>query len=150
MKMKFKKLLVLFAFFVSTLGFAQRPENREGSEKIKAMKVGMITQELQLTEQQAEKFWPVYNTYSKEKFELNRKIRYLSRTSANKELANDELLKNQEEILVLKHKEIDIDKKYREGFLKIISAQQYAKLIDTENKFNRMLLEKLRERREKN
>ncbi|TAL60732.1 MAG: hypothetical protein EPN88_15515, partial [Bacteroidetes bacterium] len=36
-------------------------------EKLNAFKIGFFTKKLNLTSQEAEKFWPVYNEYQKQK-----------------------------------------------------------------------------------
>ncbi len=145
-----KYFFILYVLFISAFTVkGQRTEDRQGSERIRAMKVGMITQELKLNENQAEKFWPIYNSFSDEKLAIHRSIRNLSNRNANQAASNDELLKKQEEILEFKQDELNLEKRYRDNFLKVISAQQYTKLLETERKFNQMLLEKLKERRDK-
>jgi Spy/CpxP family protein refolding chaperone len=131
--------------FIAT---AQRPQGGGQSDKIRAMKVGVITQELNLSESQAEKFWPIYNNYSDERNEIFKEIRHLSKSGTHAD--SEEAIKKQDEILELRQKEITLTKKYRDSFLKVISAQQYAKLMDSERRFNQMLIEKLKERRQNN
>lgn len=151
MKFEMKYFFILYVLFISAFTVkGQRTEDRQGGERIRAMKVGMITHELKLNENQAEKFWPIYNSFYDEKLAIHRSIRNLSNRNANKAVSNDELLKKQEEILEFKQDELNLEKRYRDNFLKVISAQQYTKLLETERKFNQMLLEKLKERREKN
>ncbi|RMB61084.1 sensor of ECF-type sigma factor [Dokdonia sinensis] len=52
------KMLILAVFITASLA-AQ--EDRK--EKIKALKVAHISQELELTPKQAQEFWPIYNVY---------------------------------------------------------------------------------------
>ena len=72
--------LALAGLFVtsSLLSFAQREghghQMGENKEKLKAHKIAYITERLQLTPAEAEKFWPVYN-------ELEAKCRLLKRNS---------------------------------------------------------------------
>ncbi len=151
-KMIFEMKYFFIVYMVFVCAFTvkgQRIEDRQGGERIRAMKVGMITQELKLNENQAEKFWPIYNSFSEEKLEIHKSIRSLSNRNNNKAASNDQLLQKQEEILDLKQDELNLEKRYRDNFLKVISAQQYTKLLETERRFNQMLLEKLKERREK-
>ncbi len=60
------KKLVLLLFILSSVVYAQRP-NREGQgpnhDKIKAFKTAHITEQLDLSSAEAEKFWPVYNAF---------------------------------------------------------------------------------------
>jgi Spy/CpxP family protein refolding chaperone len=53
---------VLMATFFTTPIFAQGPpaDGGDKGEKIEALRIAFITQELQLTPQEAQKFWPVY------------------------------------------------------------------------------------------
>lgn len=68
-----KTTIIPFLFFVilSFSGFAQG----ERSHKIKAMKTAFITQELNLTPSEAEKFWPVYNKFDNQLRDLKRRER---------------------------------------------------------------------------
>ena len=57
-------LCIVFAFGIKTNGQPQ--------EKVEALKVGFITQRLDLTTEEAKVFWPVYNKYSDELKKLRR------------------------------------------------------------------------------
>ncbi len=141
-----KNNLILFFCFtiISSFAFGQN----HNQEKIKAVKIGLITDELDLSEAQAEKFWPIYNTFSEKKKEILQQIR--KRNKASEEMSDKEILANQDEILKLKQKELDLEKDYRDDFLKVISVKQYNDMQQAEKKFNQMLLNKLKERKEKN
>ena len=62
------KTLIAFLCIVSMTasGFAQ---GRHG-ERIRAFKTGYLTQELDLSPAEAEKFWPIYNEFESKSFEL--------------------------------------------------------------------------------
>ena len=142
-----KNIFLYILLTTSSLAFAQRPGgNPPGGERIRAMKVGMITNELKLTESQAEKFWPIYNNYSDEKNEIHHQIRRLTKRP-DENLSNSEIIKRQDKILELQQEELNVTKKYRDNFLRVISAQQYSSLMAAERKFNQMLLDQLKERR---
>lgn len=145
--MKFKiTLSIILGVFLSLSSLAQGQHG--GNERLRAMKVGMITQDINLSESQAEKFWPVYNNFEDERSQIFRKIRQLSRKDET--LTSEDLVKRQDQIMALRQQELDLTKSYKESFLKVISIQQYAKLMDTERRFNQMLLEKLKERKGRN
>lgn len=57
-----KKLLPIILLLVS-LNITAQHKNRE---RIKALKVSFITEKLDLTEKEAQKFWPVYNAHEEE------------------------------------------------------------------------------------
>ncbi|WP_162628125.1 hypothetical protein [Arcticibacterium luteifluviistationis] len=147
--MRTKLLLSTFFLFLSVISFAQKPSGRSGGnmERIKAMKVGLITEKLQLTEEQAKTFWPTYNKFEGEKRQLSRTLREKMKLNAERELTEKEEIKRQDEVFALKAKEVDLAKKYRPEFLQSISAKQYSDLVLAEREFNQMLLRELHERR---
>src|SRR5690606_25598231 len=53
--------------------FAQ--DSRGRSEQIEAIKVAFITNKLDLTSKEAQRFWPIYNSYQKEWMELMKERR---------------------------------------------------------------------------
>ncbi len=81
--MNVRKLLPLLFLFVSFSFYAQGESMKEKREKIKALKVAFFTTELDFTTNEAEKFWPLYNTFDDKQFELrHQKMRaYMKRMS---------------------------------------------------------------------
>ena len=68
-----KGLLGIILFLnMSTELIAQ--ERREHYQRIEAIKVAFITKKLDLTTEEAQKFWPVYNNYQKELMVLMRNL----------------------------------------------------------------------------
>lgn len=144
-------MLTIFA----TLGFiaisiAQPgPKHEQKKEKVEAMKIGFITQQMDLTPEEAQKFWPVYNQMSNE-IEALRKERKLSRENAKEtfetmsdtdieKLINDEMASRQ--------KELDIHKKYVAQFKTVLSIKKVAQFYKAEEGFKRRLLEKIQEKK---
>ncbi|WP_298551063.1 sensor of ECF-type sigma factor [uncultured Algibacter sp.] len=76
-----KKLLPLLLLLVS-LNISGQQNKRE---RIKALKVSFITEKLDLTTQEAQKFWPVYNAHEKEMFA----IRFKEMRDIRKEIKNN-------------------------------------------------------------
>lgn len=146
--MKFNILSVFIALLLSFSTMAQRPDgSRPNMEKLKAMKVGVITEKLELTESQAKGFWPIYNQFDDERQDLNRAMRSKMRDSRDEESTEKSELARQDEIFELREKELALAKRYRPEFLRVISAKQYSDLVLAEREFNQMLLRELRERR---
>ncbi|MEE3999317.1 hypothetical protein V1T75_03115 [Tenacibaculum sp. FZY0031] len=70
-----KHLLILFIAFISF--FSVQAQTRKGNyEKVKAFKVAFLSEKLNLTEEEANKFWPLYNVYDKKMIELYKAERY--------------------------------------------------------------------------
>jgi Spy/CpxP family protein refolding chaperone len=139
------KQLIIIILAIPMFSFSQ---NRQGSrgerfEKIQTAKIGLITENLNLTTEQAPQFWSVYNEYQGKKFDLRRSIKNtLDETNGT---TDDKILASQRQALAIRKKEIELDEEYMAKLLKIITPKQYAELKRTEQSFNRKLLEKLRE-----
>jgi len=141
-------LVLLFLSLVSLQSSAQRGAARQNIERVQAAKVAYITERVSLTADQAERFWPVYRRYQEELRAVRRAAAAERRaraggatlTEAQSREAIEESLDAQEDQLALK-------RKYKDEFLRVISAQQLVQLYGAEQDFNRLLLQRLREQR---
>ena len=153
-----KRILLLsltFLFLSIDIGAQNRPPQFKNREKIRALKTAFITNELDLTAKEAEKFWPIYNAYDKkvttlrfEKMhELRNKIRVQNGLDNLKEKEAksflDSFLQIERDILTAK---TNLNKQ----LLKVISAKKILKLYKAEDDFNRRLLDRLRNRQQQN
>jgi len=149
--MKHIKHIILFSFlFISTLVVGQ--ERRESLEKIKALKTAYITEELDLTPAEAQKFWPIYNLHNdklhalKENYKKNMRgklkeigsVDNLSEADAKKlvefKISNEKEI-HKEEYLVIKE------------LSEVISQKKIVKLQIAEYEFRKKLIGKLRGKR---
>ncbi len=128
---------------VLTVHVASAQNNPNGREKIESAKIGMITNRLNLTTDQAPQFWAVYNEYNAKKQELNRRVRQLNNEPSRNNLTDNQLRDGLREVNATKQKLADLDKDYMDRFLKVISPAQLAELYKTEQMFNKMLLNRL-------
>ena len=136
-----KKLLIITLLAICLTSGAQAQDSG-GREKIEAAKIAMITNRLNLTTDQAQVFWPVYNEYNNRKHELTRKMRQLNNESLRPN--NDNVVDDLKEYNGIKQKLADLDDEYLNKFLKVISPNQLAELYKTEQMFNKMLLNRLK------
>jgi Spy/CpxP family protein refolding chaperone len=118
----------------------------EIDERIRALQVGLLTQEMELTAAQAEKFFPLYQTYQNEKMELKKGIKALHKQVMREtdEAKADELM---QKTFLLKEKELELEKRYYQQFKKVIAVKQIAKMHRAERKLKRLLLERMAENR---
>mgnify|MGYP000698456460 CR=1 FL=1 len=75
---------IVFIISFSILSFSQG--NRD---KIKTLKIAFITEKLDLSEKEAQQFWPVYNTFEEENYKL-RKQSFEGRKNINFETLKEE------------------------------------------------------------
>lgn len=126
-----------------------RKENREArKEKIQAQKVAFITNELQLTTQEAEKFWPVYNEFRSKLQTINKAKKDAEKTATKDGI--DQLTDKQAEDLInsqikSEQQALDLKKDYAQKFIAVIGAKKTVQLYRAEKKFNAELLKMLKD-----
>lgn len=143
-----KKITIFFLLFISIFGVqAQDGKNKEQHrERIKAMKVAYITQEMNMDAQLAQKFWPIYNKYECRKMDLHRREHEeLKNIETLSELEAEKMLTEYQEI---EKEEYEIKKSLFSDLKKIISAKEIIQLHKLESDFNKKLLQEYRERKE--
>lgn len=70
-----RKIYTLLLLFVTVLTFGQDMEDR--IERIKALRVAYISQKLNLTTEEAQRFWPVFNQFDDKMDGLHKQKRQL-------------------------------------------------------------------------
>ena len=147
--MKTKFIFPIIFLLVSSLSFSQ--DHREKREKVKALKVAYITEQLELTSDEAQKFWPIYNTFEDKQSELrHEKMRaILDRFQPGNV---DKLSEKEASALLIQMEKIEEDlfnlkKKFIKDLQGVISAKKIIKLKKAEEDFNRELLKQMREKR---
>lgn len=122
---------------------AQDPKVRD---KIQAARVAYITDQLALTPEEAEKFWPVYREFSEKKKEIRQQLKQSKRNpDPNKTTEeNEKAIVDQQ--LDAKQKELNLEKDYSGRLLKVISAQKLRTLPEAERRFRQMILDQIQRR----
>jgi hypothetical protein len=87
------KKLIVFLFVIISLPCTNLSAQNNNLEKLNDYKIGFFTRKLNLTSQEAEKFWPIYNDYQKqrnviqiEKLKINRNFNQNESTLSDKQL----------------------------------------------------------------
>ncbi|KGL63994.1 hypothetical protein [Polaribacter sp. Hel1_85] len=127
-------------------------QGRKGKEKIKALKIAYLTEQLNLTSTEAEKFWPIYNAYDKKQHALRNSIRTEIKNSIKeKEDINSISEKEAERLISLKlsnDKQIyESQQKFISSIKKIISHKKILQLQIAEMSFGRKLMSKYRHKK---
>ncbi|OJV19780.1 MAG: hypothetical protein BGO21_22025 [Dyadobacter sp. 50-39] len=113
-------------------------------QKLSDIKISIISNRLNLSPEQSIRFWPVYNEYSAKRRGIHKEIRQIINYKKSPEVSD---VKSSEDIIrvhQLKQNELDLDKKYQQRFLDIISANQLGELYMAETEYSKMLLERLK------
>jgi len=141
-------LITFICFAFTVVAVAQPPHERskQSREEIESMRIAFITKRLNLTPEDSQKFWPVYNQNEKELRELrmsHRKSVKKLRSEAE-ELSDQELEKLVDGEVAFRQNELDVMKKYHQQYKEVISVRQMAALYKANQDFKRELLRKLK------
>ena len=141
-------LIILFILtgFCSGLNAQGCGDNCKKKEQIKAQKVAFITDKLQLTVEEAQQFWPVYNELDKKSEDIDNQIRTIAQNyKKNKEtLSNTELETMSDKIVELQVSSAKLDAEYYQKFKKVLPIRKIMELNQAEREFKHELLQKLK------
>ncbi len=137
MKPFFTTLLIIF-FSLGALA--------QGTDKsrVQAIKTSFIADRLKLTPTQAEQFWPMYNRCQAERKTLKQSY---GGPSARAGQDPEDAMRFLDDNMEYKQRDLGIQKRCNEDYLKVLSPQQTAALVEAERDFRKMLLDELRERK---
>ena len=139
-------LMSLFSLGFIITAFSQGPPRRmngEGGDRVKAMRVAYITNILELSPEESEKFWPIFN-------EMERKMRDVRKDARNNRIEPDSDAAARQAILDqldMEQQRLDLEKEYLEKLNTVISYTKLYRLKKAEKDFKRELLKRSRERR---
>lgn len=144
--------LALFAGFA----FAQNPQRGQGNrhgrggegwrERVRAEKVAFLTEQIDLTESEAQVFWPIYNQLQneqRESFEAVRKAYEAMEKGVNEGKTGKEMEKLVEAYVDAKDKNEGIETKYLNKLMKALPAEKVARYYVAEEKFRHQQIGRL-------
>lgn len=146
--MNLKKILPLLLLF--TCSFYAQEKTDDKKEQIKALKVAFLTTELDLSSQESEKFWPLYNAYDNKQFEIRHKKMKTFKGKMHGD-ALDKISEKDAAILLSQIESTDeelflLRKKFTKNIRSILPASKILKLKKAEDNFNRKLLQQYGDR----
>lgn len=124
------------------LAAQQRAGNAQ--ERVRAMKVAFITERMQLTPDEAEKFWPLQNEYEAEQRKIREKYRPDRELSALSDAEVERLLFG---MLEMEEELLKLRRDYIAKFRRVVSVRKVAIYFRAEMDFNRRLLQTLQNKR---
>ncbi len=124
-------LSILFLFAISLAVYSQDDDNKPDGSRLEALKIAYLTKKLNLTPDEAKRFWPIYNSYATEIRE-----------------AKMEQRKNKSSEIDTEDKILRIRKKYNSEFSNAISADKVNTFFRSEKDFGNYVQKELMERRQ--
>ncbi len=124
---------LLFPAYMCTLSAQTRKMNMADYEK---RKMEYVRKEAELTQAEANKYFPLNNELTKKKFELHKKHRdKVQRIKDNSNISDEEYRKLLEDDVDLKLKEASLDKEYAAKFEKVLAPEKLYKAQQAERSF---------------
>ncbi len=99
------------------------------AQKIEALYVAFITKEMNLTPEEAQKFWPVHTQYAAE-------LKAIQRETANDELAKQQAILN-------------VKKKYQASFIKILGNDRCNNFYKKDGEFRKKMMDRIKQIKQK-
>lgn len=136
--------LLLMGVFLTSSQAQVDPEQREA--RLAAFRAEVFTRVLNLTPEEAQQFWPVYNEYTDRREQIQQDLK------ANKQLDQMSDAEVEEQIrrhFDMKQRELELEKDAYQKLRKVLPIRKVAKLPAAEREFRESLVKKLQEARER-
>jgi hypothetical protein len=149
-KSYFNDLKICSLFIVLILssfsGMAQRQFDPQTMELIKTKKIAFLTEQIGLTSQEAERFWPIYNELDKQRLLIMEKKRDLEHSceTSNPALTESDYRRLAVELASAHSKEGKLIEEYNLKLLNILPAEKVVKLYLAEGRFRATLMQEFR------
>lgn len=125
-----KKIILLFLLYVGIAFSANAQDEQRDAGRLQAYKIAFLTKKLNLSPEEAQRFWPIYNKYEGEM----RAARLENRQNKTTEIATEEKI-------------LGIRKKYNDEFTKALSTEKVNTFFRSEREFGNIVQKEIMERR---
>ena len=147
------KHILFFSALLIFVQFTQAQDKKHSpfdEEEIQAEKIAFLTDKLDLTVKQAQKFWPVYNEFE-EQFDSLQRVKHHKISPRHKngsDLSKHEM-KSACNDFINAHTEIaKVRREYHKQFVEILPIQKVYNLYKAESEFKKVLFKKIRRRKD--
>ena len=146
--MKTRTLINIIVLALLLPNFAKAQEKKqqyqEKKKEINIKKIAFFTEKLELTEEEDQVFWPVYNDFQDKKENCMRENRGKKAPVNYDELSDKELNDLADAEINKGTKMLELRKEYNEKFKKVLPIKKVVRLYEVEREFKKVLLKDLR------
>ncbi|TDS11035.1 hypothetical protein [Sphingobacterium paludis] len=121
-----------------------QPRDSKRFEAIENEKIAYITKELNLSQAEAQRFFPIYNQYNKEMWTL--KSEKTSVSSSAPRGASSLNGSGKRDVLSYDAKELEVKREYRKRFSEVIGSSRALEFFEIEQNFRELLYKELQRR----
>ena len=145
----FRIFAAVAAFVIISMSYAMaQPPKQNWHDKMMSEKIGYLTAQLELTPEEAQVFWPVYNQIAEKNKELNKAVgeSYKALIVALREgtASDKEIDKLLDKYLAAKQAQKENGKSDVAQYRKVLSSQKVAKLYVAEENYRRHQINRMR------
>lgn len=140
-------VLLIMLMFPVIRSAAQNPN----LEKLNAYKIGFFTRRLNLTSQEAEKFWPVYNDYQKQKNIIQQeKVTLIRNFNQNEStLSDNQLAEIGDKLIAYIVQESSLAVTFHKELKEVLPPAKVIRFYQVENQYKAQLLNELQGRQQR-
>lgn len=146
--MKKTIIFLLSAITLSIFSFSLLAQNRKMNvEDFEKRKQAYVKEKAALTDEEAQRYFPLNSELNQKKFELNRQHRQKLEKARknNQKISDEEYRQIIENDVDLKVKEAELEKEYSDKFDKVLSPEKLFKAQQAEKKFIQQEVARFRE-----
>ncbi len=141
---------ILIAFLLSANVISQNRNPEKRKDKIQAFKVAFMTRKMDLTPEESQKFWPVYNEYEKKLLQIEKEAALLRMMDARKlaTMSDKEVEEALKSMMDNQQNTFNLRKKLHEDLKKVLPIRKVALYYLAERDFKKELVKMAIEKRE--
>jgi len=138
------KILSILLLFIAVNLHAQRINK----DKLKALKIAHITDKLDLTEKEAQAFWPIYNANEDEKHKIRKKsdIKPILKGKKSEDLTETEAKMFIDNVIKMEEEHVKLQKNYYKKLQEVLTAKKIMKLMQADKSFRQKMIREFKER----
>jgi len=138
--------ILLLSVILVTCVAAQQRSDQQNDDHIRSLRIAHITDRLQLTPEESEKFWPIYNEYKTKSDQRRSKYYEYRNVEAKSDQEADELI---DKMLALDQKRMKAKANLFEDLRTAISPLKIIKLSKAEHEFKKEILKRIKQHEDK-
>jgi hypothetical protein len=143
----FTTFILVLSFVISGLHSNAQESNKASKEQqIKSQKIAFFTDKIGLTPEEAEKFWPIYNSYwgKKNNIIANRKETMTQFAKNSENMSEKEMFQYADSYINYEMQLAELLDEYHDKFKEILPIQKVMKIYLADYEFKAYLLKKIR------
>lgn len=138
-------LSCLFGNLAGAQSFGEEELSSAALDRVKAQRVAFITERIDMTSKEAEKFWPLFNEYEREERQIRRQ--YQQGQQQIIDMSNEEAKKFLESRFEMERELLENKRKYFLLFADIIPPRKLALFPRADRAFKKLLLNRIGSKR---